>query len=114
MMAEAKVKDSELTAQVKMADMQRQQQQDDREYDLRLAELDVKSRSLFVDLQKGQDAQQLLLIKLAAEKETTVEKLANELRVTVINNETQRQKVMATLEAQAREIKVKEEQGEGI
>lgn len=79
-----------------------------------LAEVNARREEVFAELTKSQDQRELKLMELAIERDLTVEELATQLKIAVINNEKDREKMLADLAMFREELSTKYKLGEGI
>lgn len=114
MNAQANMENIKLQQQKMQFDQQIAQAKLQAEMQVRQLEVEARNTATLANLQQSQDARELELIKLASQREMTVEELATKLNIAVISNETARAKIEADITKQMREINVKEEHGSGL
>lgn len=115
-MATAQARQQE--AQTKMAALQNDAQLDQIrlqiEQAVEQAKLQAIQQTNYVQLQIAQDEREMSLIKMAYDRDISVQALTNQLQVAVINNETARQKIASNAQQFNAEIAIKQATGEGI
>lgn len=114
MTAQAKAQEMQMKAQLMQAEMQMRQQELQLEFQAKQMEAQARREQAFADMTVSQDRKDVEMAKLAIEQDKSVRKLANDLNIAQVNNETARTKLAVDLTKFREEVQVKRDMGEGI
>lgn len=114
MAEETRRMEAELNAQLKQVEMETrlQEAQFNREY--RIAELEHRDREIQSRLIEKSTEREMLLIRLADSRDTSIANITKDLNIASMNNETARINKAIDLEKFRKEIDIKEKHGTGI
>jgi len=114
MREESRQAEREVEQQLKQADMEMKQQDREFERQKAIAEFQDRQQQRALELQIKALEREAMLIKIAAEQETTVAKLENQLNITQMNAQADLEKSAIDLTKFREQIEMKERFGTGV
>jgi hypothetical protein len=112
--AQTQQQEAQHRMQLSQLKMQQEEQRHQQELMVRQQEIEARNAAQMVELQNANQDYQLKLAQMADSKEITIAELQTRLQINSEEQATKRQKIMADLEKQNKEINIKHQYGEGL